>query len=73
METPPPPPPPPLIAAPFWASSRKIDSCILFFFLTELQLPNDMPEIQSNFNGSNTFGTMKIPFETGVVRANEGW
>ena len=28
--------------------------------------------IQSNFNGSNTLGTMKISSETGVVLANEG-
>ena len=29
--------------------------------------------IQSNFNGSNIFGTMEISSRQGVVRANEGW
>ena len=29
-------------------------------------------EIQSKFNGSNTFGTMKSLFERGVVRAIKG-
>ena len=29
-------------------------------------------KVQSNFNVSNTFGTMKILLETGVVRAIEG-
>ena len=28
-------------------------------------------KLQQNSNGSNTFGIMKIVFETGVVRANE--
>ena len=34
-------------------------------------LPSFRRGIQQNLNGSNTFGTTKNMFKTGVVRANE--
>ena len=41
-------------------------SCFFFFFHETYVV-----DIRSNFNGLNTYGTMKIS-ETEVVRANEG-
>ena len=40
--------------------------------LREINQRRQSKYIQSNFNGSNSFRTMKICFETGIDQAKEG-
>ena len=52
--------------------SLKTSNVYLFLVKKYILADSDLlSSIQSNFSGSNTLGTMKICFETGVVRANE--